>query len=131
MAFTEDHQIEISMSYICCKPRLRNLDDLAKDLVENITSELPHLRFFFTTLRSYREYYTTRSHIRLGYLIVRKKIGPEEARVAYFHPDHQFYGVKLNALRCLRLETRLKLLENCEDEALDVLEESFIADYMD
>ena len=130
--FEEDHQITLEISYWCCKPARATLDLLAEDARDQIIEKFPHLQFLFIKLRSFLYYTdTAKNRIRLGYLIVRKRLGVEEARVAYFEPDHQFYGVKLNVLRCIPVERRLKLVHVDEDEAKDVLEESFIADYID
>ena len=62
---------------------------------------------------------------------MRKKLGAEDARVAFYQPDLYFRRTKINVLRCIPLERRLKLVENYEDHSRDLLEDSFIGDYID
>lgn len=59
------------------------------------------------------------------------KLGINNARIAYLQSEPHFAKIKLNVLRCIPLKRRLKLLENYEEHARDLLEESFIADYID
>ena len=86
-SFEEDHKIAIYYRYWLCFGTNSNLHYVAREMKKKITEKFPLLKFTYIVVTSYRDFRgCCCKKRRLGYLVIRKKLGAFDARIAYLGP---------------------------------------------